>query len=545
VFDVGRELELPRRLLAGERLYAELRWYYGPVAPYVNAVLYAAFGVKLAVLEWAGTLVGVSLAVVVYRLARRFTGRAVATSVAIAFSLVCAFQHLSLVPIFTFGLPYTFAATYGMAAAAGSLLGLVLHVQRGRGTSLWWSTVLLAVASLSKLETAAPALAAHSLFLALTWADRRLTRASIYPYFVAAGLVVSVWGPLAAQSGTALWSGNLAALGNAGSRVYVARTMGLLDPIMSLRAVGESTLIAAAVMAVAWAAGTVRQRARHHVAGAIRLAVAGAVPLVVYGALDPELAFRWLPLGLGVALAVALGQWWRQPERRAELLPEILLFAFGTGALLRIVLRVSPHHYGFYLLPIGLVGAAVLVSETLPRWSGQGKGPWAAAATGLLLGCSFAAARVSAPGWEAHTIPVETRRGRLSVTAIEAPLASAVVALSDYPAESRTMVVPQGGAIAWFAGLPSAGVMFSYLPMELPGLAEDAALASSLARDPPDIVVALMMDLSEYGYRGFGRDYALRTGQWIAQEYTEVREVSPQVLILRRGPGRGTPHEAP
>ncbi len=53
--DTGRELDLPRRLAEGQLLYRDARYYYGPLPPYVNALLYRVFGVHLDVLVWAGT----------------------------------------------------------------------------------------------------------------------------------------------------------------------------------------------------------------------------------------------------------------------------------------------------------------------------------------------------------------------------------------------------------------------------------------------------------------------------------------------------------
>src|SRR5574341_1562546 len=92
--DGGRELELPRRLLQGERLYVDLRCYYGPLAPWVNAALYGLFGVHADVLVAAGVTSAALLALVLYLLTRRLAGRAAATLASIAFVYSCAFPHL-------------------------------------------------------------------------------------------------------------------------------------------------------------------------------------------------------------------------------------------------------------------------------------------------------------------------------------------------------------------------------------------------------------------------------------------------------------------
>jgi len=41
--DCGREMNQPLRLLNGERLYADIAHLYGPLSPYLNALLYRVF----------------------------------------------------------------------------------------------------------------------------------------------------------------------------------------------------------------------------------------------------------------------------------------------------------------------------------------------------------------------------------------------------------------------------------------------------------------------------------------------------------------------
>jgi hypothetical protein len=52
--DGSRELQVPARLAAGERLYRDVAYYYGPAAPWVNGAAVEVFGRRFAVLELAG-----------------------------------------------------------------------------------------------------------------------------------------------------------------------------------------------------------------------------------------------------------------------------------------------------------------------------------------------------------------------------------------------------------------------------------------------------------------------------------------------------------
>src|SRR6516164_4296761 len=61
VIDGGHELEVPRRMVQGAALYRDFRWYWGPLAPWVDSGLYRLFGVHSDTLMWAG-LVSAALA---------------------------------------------------------------------------------------------------------------------------------------------------------------------------------------------------------------------------------------------------------------------------------------------------------------------------------------------------------------------------------------------------------------------------------------------------------------------------------------------------
>src|SRR5262249_1389503 len=126
------------------------------------------------------------MALVVYFLALRLSDRLAATVVATAFLYLCAFGHYYFNGIFNWVMPYTYSATYGMLAAAASLLLLVRHVQDGRRGDLWLSVACLVLAALCKVEAVVPAAVTHALFLATT-------RPRLAPYLAGAAVVLGVF----------------------------------------------------------------------------------------------------------------------------------------------------------------------------------------------------------------------------------------------------------------------------------------------------------------------------------------------------------------
>src|SRR3990170_745791 len=71
--DGGREMNTPLRLLRGELLYSDVYYLYGPLAPYLNAALYAVFGIHLNTLYAAGTLASLLVLALVFHLSATLT----------------------------------------------------------------------------------------------------------------------------------------------------------------------------------------------------------------------------------------------------------------------------------------------------------------------------------------------------------------------------------------------------------------------------------------------------------------------------------------
>jgi hypothetical protein len=131
IIDGGHELDVPHRLLEGAALYRDISWNWGPLAPWVNAGLYRAFGVHSDTLMWAGLVTSALACLGLYLLARRFVGPFTSAWVAITFLIVSAFAQRISVGIFNFVAPYNFCATYGITLAIWSVLLLVRHARSG------------------------------------------------------------------------------------------------------------------------------------------------------------------------------------------------------------------------------------------------------------------------------------------------------------------------------------------------------------------------------------------------------------------------------
>lgn len=187
LIDHGREMNLPARLLAGEQLYVDVQFLYGPLAPYLNALLYRLFGVRLATLQASGVVCALLILLMLYWLARRLMNvweAAVTTGLVL---VICALKSTA-----NYIQPYAYAALYGLVFALGSLVGTLAYVQWRRARWLLWAGACAGLALISKPEMALAALAAAGVALLVeSMAARRLLwRAALH--FALPALVITI-----------------------------------------------------------------------------------------------------------------------------------------------------------------------------------------------------------------------------------------------------------------------------------------------------------------------------------------------------------------
>ena len=146
VVDWGRELEIAHQLAQGRAL-ADLAYWYGPLAPYLNALLFTAFGVRTGVLQGAGLVSLLVMTSLLWAIAFRLAGPLAAALATTSFVSLCAFGHYYVNDIFNWVTPYAYPATYGMVLATTSLYALLRYVSGSGPRWLTTSLVFLALAS--------------------------------------------------------------------------------------------------------------------------------------------------------------------------------------------------------------------------------------------------------------------------------------------------------------------------------------------------------------------------------------------------------------
>ena len=259
--DSGREMNTPVRLLHGELIYSDVYYLYGPIAPYVNAALYRAFGTHLNTLYAAGTLASIAVLVLLFQLAEKVSGPRSATLTTWAVIVFCVFKRNG-----NYVFPYTYSAVYGTLLGVGVLAAEVRYIHRHRPGALTLAGVLAGLALICKLEFG---FAATASLIALGLSEpsgsrvrvllRGLLPALVIPALVYAGLLARMpWETLVKD--TYLWPAYIP-----DELMYFNRTkLGLNDPAKTLRELVSAAAMVGIVISIVLAvsarlgAGSVR-----------------------------------------------------------------------------------------------------------------------------------------------------------------------------------------------------------------------------------------------------------------------------------------------
>ncbi len=537
IIDIGRDLLIASQLLEGRVLYREVLYNYGPVAPYVLASVVAVAGDNLAVFETLGIALGFATMLGLYAVGLQLQGVATGFATALGFALLCFFANTTWGCNFV--LPHAYAATLGIALAVSSFALLLRHIGRGRTRDLVFAAGLAVLALATKVEVGVASVGVIAL---AAWAHRLAWRP-----LAAVVAVTAVLGGLGAlvfrgqaPGDHALLAENLTKFG--GSVLFdpfFLRVAGIDHPLRNLAIQVSGLAGMVLLVGCAAVAGRLLEARRTRRPGAALLGAAGAAGLLLG---IPLLADVRL-LGASVLVAPVVAVVCTTRDRRDPLL---LLAAFVLFTAPRILLQYHPYWYGYTLsvpaLPFAVYGLGVRLPPLTPS---PRLTVIALALLALLAVYRFEASVL--PSQRAMTAVLETPKGDMRdlpvgrSEAIEQLLAH-VDAMPD--ARARSLVAfPEGVTLNYFTGLENPTAYHLFTPPEIADAQVEARVLAELRRRPPDLVVLVPRDLTEYGSEGFGRDYAREIRRWIQRHYRRTQVFRgagdrwPLQLWERRGPG--------
>jgi len=520
VIDLGRDLYVPGRLLAGEVLYRDITYNYGPLAPYLLAAVTGVLGNSLPVFATVGIACGIAAMAALYAIGLRLSGIGAAFAGALLFLMGNFFAHSTWGCNFV--LPYSYAATFGITFALWSFYLLLRHLADGGRLSICLSVAFLLLAVLSKQEVGLAILLVH----VTAWLTRQVSWRAIATT-VACGIVVALicLGLFAAHApgDHELLRDNLARFSaNEAARSFFRRIAGLDRPASRL---ADMVLAVAQLLAIlvatnlACAVPGLKRRKRW---GTLSLAVLAALPAAwfLWLVAEPRVFAAAAPLAAILFVAFLIR------DRRDPLL---LLSAFVLFTALRIPLRYTPLWYGFALsvpvYPFVVYGLGVRLPRHLPF-------PRVSVAVVCVI-AALTLGRLELRSLERHramSSRLDTPKGTmrdLPIGRAEAIEEFLLYMRTRRGSETTLVAFPEGVSLNYFSGIPNPTGDYLFIPPEVPTDEAARLMVARLEMTPPDFVVITSRDVGEFGSRGFGVDYALPLREWISTHYRVERVFQP------------------
>lgn len=542
LLDHGREMNLPARLLAGERLYSDVQFLYGPFAPNFNALLYRVFGVHLATLKVSGAICALLILLMIYWLSRRLMSAreaALATGLVMA---VCAIKSTA-----NYIQPYAYAALYGFAFALASLVCTTRFIEEGRQRLMAWAGALAGLSLISKPEIALAAWAAAGAALAAESFSRRkpLAREALYFILPVVAIVAAAYSVILARVplSVLLNDNHVLFTSMPPQLVYFNRH---ISGLAKLPASLWFTIVGAAVFGI-WAGASAMIGAalsfRRQAGWQYALKISSLVTLICVVGREAAIKFLKVPddvtpfasaiIGLPVVIGAIGWRIWR--ARKAEQpIPTgqrilLALAVFSLFSILRALFNVTTTGpYTPFFIPVLIVVYLYLLFRAAPAFLAPALGVRVNAQRVVMVLIALLVVGLAANSVrrfrKLDTFTVSSARGSfVTLPEIGEPLQAAI----NY-AETHTrpgeyvLALPVATTINFMAARPYPLREEIVHPGFLTDEKENDAIERIKSRRVPLVLVANQIT-SEFRDRVFGADYNQELMRWITENYHLAR----------------------
>ena len=543
--DFGQQLYIPWRLAAGDRLYTDIAFLHGPLSQHLNALAFRLFGASLTTIVALNLAILAALAAGVYAWLAARHGRLTAFAATLAMLTLFGFAQFVGVGNYNFICPYTQEATHGLVTALAATALLSRYAERGGTFAAGLAGFLLGLTLLTKADvalaaTAAALLAIPAILLSAGRAGRRpLLDASLF----AAALLVPPGASALLLSGSmsfpmalrAAASGFLLPGTGVAENPFYLHVLGLDDPWgNALHLLVMAALLACLILAAAALDIALAKRGRIGPASGLAAGLLAFLLLVVFPNLIPwrELP-RALPMVSLTALVLFSARFLARRRRGQEvegLVPMILWSGLASALLGKVFLHTHLYHYGFYLaLPATLlmiVAALFWLPAALRARAGDGR-------IFRGLACGFLAAGIAYHlRWsnEFYRLKdLEVGRGGDRILTYGEGVDSAGAATAEalrwidtnVPPGATFAAIPEGIMLNYLSRRATSSPCINFMRAEMSVFGEARMLAGLKAR-PPDFVLLVHKDRSEFGPRFFaaGPGEGRSLLDWVGANYT-------------------------
>jgi len=539
--DSGRELNVPLRLAHGEMLYSDVGYLYGPLSPYLNALLYRFFHPSLWVVWGRGIVSTIVLLTLIYWLARQLMHRFPAMLACFAVTWVCALKSQG-----NYMLAYAFPGLDGAICLLATAICLILFLRKESFRWLLAAGSFASLAILAKTEMGGAALITGlaAVFLAgysrprttAVWATVFVASATIVPAFVFAAFASRVgWRTLTVENhiffGHVPWQllyFNSLRFGFGRPFYSLALMLLSLGRLIALGGLLASlSLLLALKSTTSPKQGLRYNRSTPRIFGMLSLSIAGIL-LTGFGLSDlgPFMAMPFILVVLAFSAFVAFAKAARQraSSARVHAATVLLLACLALASLARIILRVSTGGaLSSFLLPASVVLFFYVWIVLFPSFLPDPETRWRAARlVSVVLFASVIATAVtlSIRYRRKLSYPLVTPRGTWFTTpdlGIGFEQALNLIALRTAP-DDFVSVMPEGTSLNFLSGRRNPLHDEIVTPGFLDAAGEEHAI-ERLRDSHTALILIANRPTSEFFETSFGIDYDRQLMQWIQQNY--------------------------
>lgn len=530
--DCGREVYVPIAILHGKVLYGDLYYHYGPLTPYVQALLLLIFGVHLNVLYAFGVLLAVAGALFLFAICIRLMP-ALGAFIVSSVYLMRGFGPY----IFNFGFPYSYATLLGSEFGFACVYFLVRDALDEPGRNLLWAGMAAGVALSAKPEYGIAAYVAIA--AAMIWrlvGMRKFSAVAIQSLALLPGIILP-----AALYGWFMWRFSPSFILNENSQyspdsyfmqVYGARMISNVGfrfiPTEIIWLLGGAALSLAVWYLTSRALRQATQRPVIVVCGVALAVLAGA--LLHHYFVSPTLtelghmvAFPRGIYAFGIFVLVGaiagiprdLG-----PAGRSALMV-VAVYALAIGIRVYAAERLDGYPifydslvFALFVFLIARVAAAVSRDTGLWwRWSIQ---------SALLVAEGIALFTMSYPGWLPRNL-LQTPIGNIYTGGIEVHEVPRIIAFMkrESAAGRHVLVLPEAPMLYAFAGSESPTRWYTLTPGVLSPDDEQEFIKKAESYGVDYVLISNRV-FPEYGATHFGRSYCRIVYAWIINNYRLV-----------------------
>jgi 4-amino-4-deoxy-L-arabinose transferase-like glycosyltransferase len=550
--DFGRELYVPWQLNNGSVLFLNIDYFNGPFSPYLNSLIFKIFGTQLmAIAGFNLVLVGL-LIYFIYYIFLKTTDVLIAGTSGTLFLALFAFSHYVPIGNYNFVTPYSHEMTHGILLSFLSIYAFLIYLKKRKDFWLGLIGISLGLVFLTKMEVFLSIFVAILVGVLLVALLDRITLRIIFKRFVilSLGFLLPVMGFVGYLSRHMSVENTLAAITtpyraligtSVISNQFYHLVMGLNAPLINLKLLFEMAawyglLVFFLFLMPAYAIGKISNpRLRMIARILIFLIVIFSIPFLLVHIPWLEI-FRPLPLfilALMIYSSINLWRFRRDQQKTMRLLLILTLAIFSFLLLLKMILNVHLYHYGFALAMPGTLLAVMIFLYEVPSLIGR---KFNNIAFMRILGIVMVAMllvvyiKLSKNMYDLKTYAIGSEGDTILTWKPEASdrgiiIRSAIDKIEELVKPDETFVVfPEGVMLNYLTRRKNPCPYINFMPPELIMFGEDRIL-NSLHKAPPDYVILVDKDTSEYGYRYFGKNYGIKLFSWIQENYRAVQAI--------------------